>query len=113
MQDIIHKDGTDLEHRKLWRAVIIQAIKDACGVSDGGMAPSNSVRVVAKKWLTNRSKDLFLVCELAQISPDVVMAAGHALEKRGWSLPKRFFGSPTKFGLNLGAVLLRTRAEGN
>ena len=104
MQEILHKDGTDLAHRKLWRSVIILAVKDACGVSDGRKPPSESVRGRAQNWLLKGSRDLYMVCEFAQISPDVVMAAGRSLKKRGWTVPKRFFRSPTEFGAILHSV---------
>jgi hypothetical protein len=92
MQEIIHKDGTDLDYRKLWREVIMQAMRDACGVYVGSRKPTaKHVKNEAQRWLLSNSRDFRQVCEFAQISSEVVFSAAESLSKVGWAVPKKFF----------------------
>ena len=51
--------------RKLWNAVVIQAIRDVFG-------DSNFERRSALRWIFEKNKDFPFVCELAGISPQFV-----------------------------------------
>lgn len=92
MKDIINRDATDLRIRTLWREVIMQAMRDACGVYDGSRTESAEyVKNQAQWWLLSKSRDFRDVCEYAQISPDVVFSVAEKLAKGGWVVPKRYF----------------------
>lgn len=91
MHDIIHKDAADLRIRTLWREVIMQAVRDACGAYTGGSETSERVRNEARAWLLRNSRDFRDVCEYAQISPDVVISAAKTMADGGWVVPKGYF----------------------
>lgn len=92
MKDIINRYATDLRIRTLWREIIMQAMRDACGVYDGSRAESAEyVKNQAQGWLLSKSRDFRDVCEYAQISPDVVFSVAEKLAKGGWVVPKRYF----------------------
>lgn len=92
MHDIIHKDAADLRIRTLWREVIMQAVRDACGVRvDRSKTTSEHVKNEARAWLLRDSRDFRDVCEYAQISPDVVLSAAKTMADGGWVVPKGYF----------------------
>lgn len=91
MRDIIHKDAADLRIRTLWREVIMQAVRDACGTYAGGSETPEHVRNEARVWLLRNSRDFRDVCEYAQISPDVVISAAKTMADGGWVVPKGYF----------------------
>jgi len=82
----------ELDYHKLWREVIMQAMRDACGVYVGSRKPTaKHVKNEAQRWLLSNSRDFRQVCEFAQISSEVVFSAAESLSKVGWVVPKKFF----------------------
>lgn len=97
----------------MWRAVIAQAIDDACIVvrpqsergRRDGMPPSPEqvklrqkqmrcymlaailMRDRARAWLLGNEKDFRDVCELALLEPDAVREQAQALSRRDWVQP--------------------------
>lgn len=53
---------------ELWRAVILQAIKDANGGNGIGLLERNA----AKNWFSRGGLDFELVCELAEIDSNAI-----------------------------------------
>jgi hypothetical protein len=70
---------------ELWRAVISQAITDACHPGQSDEAQRD--RDEARRWLTGGSRDLALVCHLALLDPDAVMESALRMAANGWSRP--------------------------
>ena len=84
-----YSPGADLA---LWRAVISQAMDDATGAeqskkSDTGLL-ANREKPIARRWLTDNSKDFKLVCDYADVSADQVRAQAKSFADRGWSVTK-------------------------
>ena len=73
-------DGPGKGDRGLWCAVILRAIEDARGEGLQG-PPRNRARLrdEAWAWLTQSSRDFYLVCELAGLEPRAVMAYARAV----------------------------------
>jgi hypothetical protein len=67
--------------RSLWRAVIVQALRDALSAAAG------AARVEARRWLLSAGRDLEAVCDLAEIDPVTVRATARRLIASGVSLP--------------------------
>jgi hypothetical protein len=73
LSDIIDGDMEGDRSRRLWCAVILQALDDA--VSQGQDTES---RESARKWLTNPSKDFDRACHLAGLEPCRVRTSAKA-----------------------------------
>lgn len=66
----------------LWRAVVAQALSDACAPTNWGT--SKLERDNARGWLLNDSRDFRRVCEFASLDPDAVRESAERLASKGW-----------------------------
>lgn len=77
-----------MSERDLWAAVLRQAISDASrGDKVLGEAALNRDR--ARNFLARPSEDLALVCDLADVSMEVLLASVQKLGWYGWHRPAR------------------------
>lgn len=73
----------------LWRAVIMQAITDACE-TEAKYTNKDNLRIMrferrqAQSWLLGRSDAFGEVCFMAGLDPDAVYAKAEALAEAGW-----------------------------
>lgn len=82
----------------LWRAVIVQAIDDACNwrnsgqPSGKGRKASHKSRLVqrdqAREWLVSNSADFQRVCQYALLDPAAVRDSAQEMKRRGWVPPR-------------------------
>lgn len=74
----------------LARAVICQAVIDACSAHPGGspvVGGPQAIRMdrdIARAWLTRPSADLQTICDLAELEQDAILTRGRCLRGRGW-----------------------------
>lgn len=73
------EDDELLRCRSLWRAVIVQALRDALHVGSCG----GSIRALARAWLLNTNRDLEAVCDLAELDVFEVQATARRLIASG------------------------------
>lgn len=67
------KHSTDHGMRELWFRVITQALEDAKSGINTPQMYANKLK--AEAWLTGGSADFCMVCELADIDPDIARRA--------------------------------------
>lgn len=75
---------------RLWRAVVLQAFIDLAG--NTYTEKTIHIKHRATHWLTTPSRDLFNVCDMADMQPQTIMArARRARDENGlnWRLPPR------------------------
>ena len=65
--ELIKEQDDRPREEKLWKAVLMQAVADACG--NAYKSCQYVDRRLARSWLTVPSKDFMMVCELAGICP--------------------------------------------
>lgn len=75
------EDDETARCRSLWRAVIVQALRDALSVA------ADATRADARRWLLARSRDLETACDLAELDIATVQATARRLIASGASLP--------------------------
>ena len=89
---------SDSPETHLWRAVIVQAIFDACLVVRRGKTKTihaarsaaarfqrrTKARDEARRWLLRDTEDFRWVCHMAGLDPDAVRDEALTLERRGW-----------------------------
>ena len=76
----------DIEHIRLWRAVLLQAFRDMLAVPKTAGTQAEYIecgmqRRLARSWLLNRSNDFDDVCALAALSPENVNHAARRLHR--------------------------------
>ena len=81
----------------LWAAVLTQALYDATApvVSEygHGAAPATAEREQARHWLTRRSRDLEMVCDMAGVDLDGFLGWSRSLRDwRSWKMPEEWRG---------------------
>lgn len=85
---------------RLWQAVVVQAVRDAC--SDPGVEPPpgrwrraamsewrvrQRDRDAARAWLLHNKDDFLAVCSLAGFNPEYVRDRAARLRALGWPMP--------------------------
>lgn len=73
------EDDELLRCRSLWRAVVVQALRDALQVGSCG----GSIRALARAWLLNSNRDMEAVCDLAELDVFEVQATARRLIASG------------------------------
>lgn len=85
----------------LWRAVIAQAINDACdrklpspkadGIAEktrqsreANLREARRIRMQARDWLLRDNRDFRHVCHMAGLDPDAVRERAQKLARNGW-----------------------------
>lgn len=94
--------------RTLWQSVILRAFLDASFGAENAKSYRDSfvykVQCDARAWLQRGSRDLYDVCDLADVNAEVVLQTARRVEKKGWSRNAIFAEAGN---LNIDAKLLR------
>ena len=91
-EDARRRDYPASADRALWRAVIAQAMDDACSHPkpeyNDTTAEENAEIPVARQWLTDGSEDFDLVCDLADLGSYSVKNQARRFQRMGWNVTR-------------------------
>ena len=74
--------------RYLWAAVLLRATEDACRPISGKYPHDNDLHThKSREYLTNKTRDLDEVCNLAGLNPVCVIEKAERWKAMGWASP--------------------------